>query len=285
MSSERDRLLGILGEGVQQSNNPQLIRSFDVADRVVPEALKDPSKLKFKPGHIKLSGDGIFYTMQSEGVNMGQPADFMRLHVCNLQCAWCDTPYTWNKKMEEFWTESKDVPVNTIVDMIKETWKAPDALQKRLVVSGGEPLLQQKEVLKVVKSLGRDWHVEFETAGTIAPLDELIAEGVQFNCSPKLSSSMNARKARIRPDVIKKFKEADTYFKFVVMSTEDVDEAERDFIIPMELPINRIIMMPQGVTADEVRANARKVVEYTRDKGYRLLGRLQTEIWGAKRGV
>jgi len=43
--------------------------------------------------------------------------------------------------------------------------------------------------------------------------------------------------------------------------------------------------MPQGVTAEEVRTNAQRVVEYAKKKGFRLMGRLQNEIWGAKRKV
>ena len=43
-------------------------------------------------------GDGaeIFFTLQGEGVNVGCPAVFVRLSLCNLHCVWCDTDHTWN---------------------------------------------------------------------------------------------------------------------------------------------------------------------------------------------
>lgn len=281
-----ERLSGALGDGFLESADPELVRAFDVPKGQVPEWMKDPEKLRFKEGEIKLSGDGVFYTMQSEGTNMGKPAVFMRLHVCNLRCVWCDTPYTWNPDMPEFWQEPKDVPVQEAADLIKATWGAPEGtIEKRLVITGGEPLIQQKTVEQVVEKLGPDWKVEVETNGTIAPSDKMIEMGVQFNCSPKLANSENSPKARIRPAVIEKFKQADTYFKFVVMKPEEIDEVENDYIKPMGIDPQRVIMMPQGVTAEEVRMNARKVFETTKAKGYRLLGRLQTEIWGAKRGV
>src|SRR5690606_2170027 len=34
-------------------------------------------------------------TIQGEGPSMGRPCAFVRLFQCNLQCTWCDTPYTW----------------------------------------------------------------------------------------------------------------------------------------------------------------------------------------------
>jgi len=43
--------------------------------------------------------------------------------------------------------------------------------------------------------------------------------------------------------------------------------------------------MPQGVSANEVWANGKVVAEYAKKKGYRLLGRLHVDLWGAKRKV
>ena len=36
-------------------------------------------------------------TWQGEGPSAGQVAAFVRLGLCNLTCAWCDTAYTWDR--------------------------------------------------------------------------------------------------------------------------------------------------------------------------------------------
>src|SRR5919204_789570 len=35
-------------------------------------------------------------TFQGEGPSLGRLCGFVRLGGCNLQCTWCDTPYTWD---------------------------------------------------------------------------------------------------------------------------------------------------------------------------------------------
>ena len=35
-------------------------------------------------------------TFQGEGPSIGRRAGFVRLGRCNLDCSWCDTPYTWD---------------------------------------------------------------------------------------------------------------------------------------------------------------------------------------------
>ena len=64
---------------------------------------------------------------------------------------------------------------------------------RRLVISGGEPMLQQRALADFIHKVMHPLKmiVEIETNGTIKPTPELI-EGpalLQFNVSPKLSSS------------------------------------------------------------------------------------------------
>src|SRR3972149_4620795 len=106
--SSKEAMLEAMGPGIVETLDPGLKRAFDFADNKVPAELRDPEKLRMHEDKLKISGDGAFYTLQGEGVTMGEPAVFLRLHICNLRCGWCDAWYTWNPKTPEFWTEGKD---------------------------------------------------------------------------------------------------------------------------------------------------------------------------------
>ena len=67
----------------------------------------------------ELSVDGsvqvhsIFYTLQGEGPFSGQPAVFVRLAGCNLQCPACDTDYT---------SRRTPMPVAAILDAVRDAF-------------------------------------------------------------------------------------------------------------------------------------------------------------------
>lgn len=301
-------------EGYLES--PNVKRSFDFTKpgkiptaNNLPEDFKKKfaHKLRIRDDRIKVSGDGIFYTIQGEGPTTGMPAVFMRLQFCNLMCTWCDAFYTFNRDVEEFWKESKDLKFDQAARMLNKAWKCKTSnIQKRVVFTGGEPLLQKKQLDKLIVLLP-DWNIEFETNGTQMPTESMIdlatvktvgledqflsgdyftKPRLQFNCSPKLGHSKNVDKLRIRPEVLKKLNELNTQFKFVVMKPSDLDEIERDFVIPFGLDVNKIGIMPQGVSAQEIDMNLARVAEAAKRKGYRVFTRLHIQMFGgAKRRV
>lgn len=233
--------------------------------------------LKIKPDQFKVSGDKVFFTVQGEGQSIGKPAVFLRLHFCNLQCSWCDTKYTWDKNSREFWQEGQDW---TIEQAAQRVSAFPT---KRLVVTGGEPMLQQGSIARLIEQIP-DWDVEIETAGTVAPLPEL-QKRVQFNVSPKLVNSGNSLRSRYKPDVIRTFNVLPhTTFKFVVQQAGDLEEVDQ-IVEKCNLDPSKIIIMPEGTTQDEIRDHALLVTDQVKQRGWRLLPRLQIMLWGSERKV
>ncbi|MFA6923782.1 MAG: 7-carboxy-7-deazaguanine synthase QueE [Bacteroidales bacterium] len=69
-----------------------------------------------------------FYSIQGEGFNSGKAAYFIRLGGCDINCKWCDSKNSWDKKNHHL--------IKTD-DIIKNAVKYP---AKAVVVTGGEPL-------------------------------------------------------------------------------------------------------------------------------------------------
>ena len=126
------------------------------------------------------------------------------------------------------------------------------------------------------------WTFEIETNGTVMPTKKILSR-FQINCSPKLRNSGNQYIARVKENVLKTLNQVNTVFKFVVMNNNDIDEIETDFVQKYSLDVNKIIVMPQGITSGEIKKNMTRVVERAKKKGYRLMGRLHCDIWEARR--
>ncbi|RYD30910.1 MAG: 7-carboxy-7-deazaguanine synthase QueE [Verrucomicrobiaceae bacterium] len=131
---------------------------------------------------MKLSklGDGpeIFHTIQGEGISVGAPAVFIRSSRCNLHCVWCDTDQTWNFEGTP-WPHEKDaIPgykkhrkteVTFEIDPIDAAERVMSYGCGRTVITGGEPLLQEKAFLEMIMHIRArqpDHQFEVETNGT-----------------------------------------------------------------------------------------------------------------------
>lgn len=247
---------------------------------------KDPNNLPSPASNgqfFNLSGDGLFFSFQGEGATIGFPTVFLRLQVCNLNCSWCDTPYTWNMDHESYW-EWNEAAITDIAQQISALWnekcKNP-CTPKRLVITGGEPLLQ-REAIDTLMQLLPNWHVELETNGTIMPTSKQLAE-CQFNCSPKLAHSDNHREDRIVPEVLKAIRDANSQFKFVAQSSNDLEEIQTDFVLPFGIAPEQVVIMPEGDEASKLRARYQELVQEVLAAGFRILPRLHVEVFNSRR--
>lgn len=231
--------------------------------------------MRFGPDQLVVSE--VFDSFQGEGPSMGRRATFLRLGYCNLQCTWCDTKYTWDFARydpdEEFTVRSLD---EVRADLAART-------SGRLIVTGGEPLLQHEALARLLPGLA-GWQVEVETAGTIAP-GALRAHVHQFNVSPKLASSGNPARRRLVPSALQAFAAIETaHFKFVVADERDAAEAMA-LAREHEMPRARIWFMPEAADAETLRSRAPEVAELAGRHGVHFGYRLHVALYGDRRGV
>lgn len=234
----------------------------------------------------------IFTSFQGEGTSVGMPCTFLRLSVCNLHCKWCDTWYAWNfgkgdgieerhgAKTVKMKDESHEQTIKQVGDKLIEL------KTKNLVITGGEPLLQQKELDELfiyLMAAGKLPEViEIETNGTVALEPEIVPWITQINCSPKLENSGNDKTARYRPEVLKQYQKITrAFFKFV--ATNELDLLEIDGIIK-ECDLLNVILMAEGKTKDEQEQNQQKIAHLARTRGWNFSPRLHILLYDTQRG-
>lgn len=239
--------------------------------------------LIIKEDSFIVSGDKIFFTLQGEGQSIGKPAVFLRLKFCNLRCGFCDTPFAVFPDREDFKKEGEQWTLQETADRIKAIWDVKnDKIQKRLVITGGEPMLQYKAIDNLLDLLP-DWKFEIETNGTIEYTTYMANREVQFNISPKLNNSGNSLTLRYNKKVLRAFNIIpSSTFKFVVMENKDLEEIQK-IINECGLDNNKIILMPEGVTIEAISKHGRDVADLCKEKGWRLVPRLQIFLWGLRR--
>jgi 7-carboxy-7-deazaguanine synthase len=132
----------------------------------------------------------MFYTLQGEGANAGQPAVFCRFAGCNLWsgreedrstaiCQFCDTDFVGTDGTQG----GKFDSAQTLAAAVASFWPATDTQHRFVVLTGGEPLLQVDEAL--VDALhAQGFTIAVETNGTVLP-----PKGIDWLCmSPKAGS-------------------------------------------------------------------------------------------------
>ena len=230
----------------------------------------------------------IFASLQGEGPSQGRPSTFIRLSRCNLACQWCDTAYTWR-----FIGDNRPHRDGTAFDRAENqvTLAEEDAAariaalrQDRLVITGGEPLLQAPALARMLTHLPA-LHVEIETNGTVAPhpaLDPLVH---QYNVSPKLAHSGNPADLALIPERLAQWaQDPRAFFKFVIAAPDDVAEVlalqERHAI-----PGERIFLMGEGTASAVLRERERWLSELCLQHGFRMSDRLHIHLYGDTRGT
>jgi len=230
----------------------------------------------------------IFASLQGEGPSAGRPSTFLRLSRCNLACEWCDTAYTWrfsgdNRPHRD--EETFDRAANQIaLDEADVAARIAALGGNRLIVTGGEPLLQGPALARLIAMLP-DIYIEIETNGTVAPAPALNPLVHQFNVSPKLAHSGNPAELALIPERLSHWaSEPRAWFKFVIATPADMEDALR-LQTTHAIPTDRIFLMPEGRDSATLHERAAWLAPICAEHGFSLTDRLHIHLYGDTRGT
>lgn len=233
---------------------------------------------------LRVALSEIFRSIQGEGPRTGRQALFVRLAGCNLACVWCDTQYAWNWDTFDRRSESRRV---TVAELVDDVLAHTDCDVSLVVVTGGEPMLQQEGLslfLRQLRAARPDVCCQVETNGTMPVLAEMAGLIDQFVVSPKLRHAGGPRAARIRMRALLTYAALpESAFKFVVSSSSDLTEIE-EIRRELSLEAARVWLMPLAASVGELLETAPRVAELALVTGYNLSDRFQLLSWGQARG-
>ena len=110
----------------------------------------------------------IYKSLQGESTYAGLACVFVRLTGCNLRCSWCDSEYTFQG--------GRKMAIEEVADEVSRLSPGGGLVE----ITGGEPMLQQKEVVPFMQSLlQQGYRVLLETSGE-RPLERVPAEVIKI---------------------------------------------------------------------------------------------------------
>jgi 7-carboxy-7-deazaguanine synthase len=110
----------------------------------------------------------IYKSLQGESTYVGLPCVFVRLTGCNLRCTWCDSEYTFQG--------GRKTTVEAVRDEVHRL--SPDG--GLVEITGGEPMLQERELIPLVDSLLHDgYRLLLETSGE-RPLERVPPQVIKI---------------------------------------------------------------------------------------------------------
>lgn len=199
----------------------------------------------------------IFFSIQGEGILMGEPTVFVRTTGCNLRCSWCDSKYAYE--------DGKEM---TVDEILKEVRSYP---VDNVCLTGGEPLIQGNIGLLIRRLLNRGYNVCVETNGSISIRNLARTHRLMLSMDIKCPSS--GEQAKMLFSEIKHLSEVDQ-LKFIIADEKDYEFAKET--ISKHRPRCSVIFQP--VWGTEMKWLAELILDDGLD--VRVMPQLHKIIWG-----
>lgn len=205
----------------------------------------------------------VFLSIQGEGKTVGQPRLFIRLSGCNLSCRFCDSKYHTKANYQD------DEVLAEATIYHNDKW----------VITGGEPLLQEKEITKTIDKYHPKW-VEIETNGTIQPSNKLIKRVNLWNVSPK---DIKDQERDQNVNLAVNFQKLNDYIIKLVYVNKNSEEFIFNTIQKHKIDNSKVYIMAEGKKKVKQEKMQKRVVEFCLKNDFNYSPRLHTLIWNNER--
>ena len=233
----------------------------------------------------------LFSSLQGEGKLSGIPSVFVRTSGCNLRCWYCDSYHTsWEPTGA--W-----ISIDNIIDEVL-SYEQTD----HVVFTGGEPMIHEESVDLLDELNDYGYHTTVETNGTIyrdAAIDlasispKLASSTPTAERDPKGNGEWAEQHEERRIDLEALCSLVDAYesqLKFVVTDSADMPEIEElveriRTATGTKIPDDDVLLMPEGMTREELDETRNEVAELAMEYGYRYTPRLHVDLWNDAPGT
>lgn len=234
------------------------------------------SQIAHPPRYRPVTRDYLFVadvtaSIQGEGPHLGRPVAVLQLMGCNLTCRWCDAAHTWDHRHYILREEGMRLTRTQVVDLLLAQ------VPRRLVITGGEPLLQSAALAPLIHHLAGDapWRIAVETNGTLPPPSAWLFHVEQWTVSPKLRHSGNPAGKALNLPLLRIWAQLrSSIFQVVCKTVEDVADAAK-LTASCGVPPERVWIVPEGLTTPVQLHRLRRLAPAALAQGFNLSPRLQ----------
>ena len=238
----------------------------------------------------------VYTCLQGEGKYIGIPHILIRVTGCRLRCqfkdSFCDTPYaSWKPEKGNFTLEE-----------ILEFYENNPQINHTMITGGGPTI--HPALLKELCIIGKQYNhtVTIETEGS--EFVQTVADCISL--SPKLANStpipgtwmpyanrkvtekdkQQHEKWRTNYHVMQQLisKHDDYQIKPVISNEDDLEEVKYIQQV-LDVPDDKIWLLPEGITEEELNTRRKWLMEVAVNEGYNFTDRLHIIAYGDKRGV
>jgi 7-carboxy-7-deazaguanine synthase len=215
-------------------------------------------------------------TIQGEGSLAGRPCAFIRLAGCDQRCSWCDTPYA----------QKREGVARTVDDIMAEVRvHEPAGTEPLIVLTGGNPCLQDCGALIGALRSDRKRFISVETQGTIDPPWLAALDLVTLSPKPPSSGCDDPDWERLKHMAWRAYS-AET--KVAVLDHADLLFAYHLSTLLPKLPLTLSVVSLPGEPLGDLLTRWEWLVSEATSIGWmspvKVLPQLHVLLWGNERG-